>query len=109
MATRTTNPIPLLRIAGLVEAVSYMVLVGVAMPLKYLAGLPGAVRAVGWVHGVLFVAFCGALLLTVAVARWPLGRAALVFAAALVPFGPFVVDSRMRRWDAEFRQRPAGG
>ena len=109
MTTRPTNPIPLLRVAGLVEAVSYMVLVGVAMPLKYFAGLPGAVRAVGWVHGVLFVAFCAALLVTVVVARWPLGRAVVVFAASLVPFGPFVLDPRMRGWDAEFRQRPLGG
>ena len=106
--TRPRNPIPLLRLTGLVEAVSFLVLLGVAMPLKYFAGLPGAVKAVGWVHGVLFVAFCGALLLTVVVARWPLGRAAVVFVASLVPFGPFAVDARMRRWDEEFRRRPAG-
>ena len=109
MSRTTKNPIPLLRLTGLVEAVSFLVLLGVAMPLKYFAGLPGAVKAVGWVHGALFVAFCAALALTVIVARWPIGRAALVFVASLVPFGPFAVDSRMRRWDAEFRQRPIGG
>lgn len=108
MARPTKNPIPLLRVTGLIEAVSFLVLLGVAMPLKYFAGLPGAVRAVGWVHGALFVGFCGALLLTVVVARWPLGRAAVVFVASLVPFGPFALDPRMRRWEAEFRHRATG-
>jgi integral membrane protein len=98
------NPIPFLRLAGLVEAVSFLVLLFVAMPLKYLAGFPVAVKAVGWVHGVLFIVFCAALLVTAVVARWPLGRAALVFVAALLPFGPFVIDRRMKRYDAEVRQ-----
>lgn len=106
---RKANPIPLLRAAGLVEGVSFLVLLGVAMPLKYFAGLPGAVKVVGWAHGVLFVAFAAALLLTVVVARWPLGRAAAVFVASLVPFGPFLLDPRMRRWDDEFRRGPTGG
>ena len=96
------NPIPFLRVAGLVEGVSFLVLLFVAMPLKYFAGLPQAVKVVGWAHGVLFVAFCVALLHTVIVARWPLARAALVFVAALVPFGPFIVDRRMKGYADEF-------
>ena len=64
----TTNPIPLLRAAGLAEAVSFLVLLGVAMPLKYLAGMPQAVKVVGWAHGLLFMGFCAALLLTTVVA-----------------------------------------
>ena len=103
----TTNPIPLLRAAGLTEGVSFLLLLGVAMPLKYFAGIPQAVTVVGWAHGVLFVAFCAALLLTTVVAKWPLSRAAAVFVAALLPFGPFVVDRRMKQWDEEFRRRGA--
>ena len=103
-----TNPIPFLRAVALIEAVSFLVLLGVAMPLKYLAGMPGAVKAAGWAHGVLFVVFCLALVHTVVVAKWPLGRAALVFVAALLPFGPFVVDRRVKRYDEEYRRRPAG-
>jgi integral membrane protein len=99
------NPIPFLRITGLAEAVSFLVLLGAAMPLKYFAGLPAAVKVAGWVHGVLFVVLCAALLRTLIVAKWPLGRAALVFVAALLPFGPFVLDRRMKQYDHEFRQR----
>src|SRR5688572_10763109 len=101
------NPVAILRLTALVEAASFLVLLGVAMPLKYFAGRPEAVKVVGWVHGLLFVVFCVALLRTVVVARWPAGRAVMVFVAALLPFGPFVVDRRMREYEAEFR-RAAG-
>ena len=50
-----------LRRIGYAEAISFLVLLGVAMPLKYLAGMPMAVKVVGWIHGVLFVAYCFAL------------------------------------------------
>lgn len=96
------NPIPILRKIALTEAVSFLVLLGIAMPLKYLAHLPMAVKIVGWIHGVLFVAFCVALFRAWIVARWPISRAAILFIAALLPFGPFVIDRRMRAWEAEF-------
>jgi integral membrane protein len=100
------NPIPSLRLTALVEGVSFLVLLFVAMPLKYFAGMPAAVKMAGWVHGVLFIAFVAALLWTMVVARWRLSRGALVFVAALLPFGPFVVDRRVRGYDQAFRQRP---
>jgi integral membrane protein len=103
--TTINNPVPLLRIVALVEAVSFLVLLGVAMPLKYFAGMPGAVKAVGWVHGVLFMAFVLALLRTIIVAKWPMGRGAMVFVGALLPFGPMVLDRRMKRYADEFRPR----
>jgi integral membrane protein len=53
----------------------------------------------------LFIVLCAALLRTLIVAKWPPGRAALIFVAALLPFGPFVIDRRMRQYDDEFRQR----
>lgn len=84
------------------EAVSFLLLVGVAMPLKYLAGRPLAVSVVGAIHGGLFVLFCAALLRTLLVARWPFLRAAVIFVAALLPFGPFVVDRRMAEYEEEF-------
>jgi integral membrane protein len=100
---RRNNPIQFLRAAALVEAVSFLILVGVAMPLKYFAGIPLAVTVAGWIHGVLFAAFVASLAQTTVVARWPLARAALVFVAALLPFGPIVIDGRMRAYAREFR------
>jgi integral membrane protein len=90
-----------LRITALVEGTSFLLLVGVAMPLKYFAGMPLAVKYTGWAHGVLFVGLCLLLLQVMLAARWSLGRGALVFVAALVPFGPFLLDKHMRRWELE--------
>ena len=86
-----------LRAAGMVEAVSFLFLLGVAMPLKYFAGLPLAVKIAGWIHGLLFIAFCMFLLVAHGERRWPMRRTALIFVAALLPFGPFVIDGRLRR------------
>ena len=99
------NPIPLLRTIALVEGVSFLILLFVAMPLKYAAGMPMAVKVAGWIHGVLFMAFFAVLLWTMVAARWPIGRGALIFVAALLPFGPFVVDRRIKGYAAEFRER----
>jgi integral membrane protein len=88
-----------LRAVGMVEAISFLFLLSVAMPLKYLAGLPLAVKIAGWVHGLLFLAFCMVLLETQQAQKWPLRWTAVVLIAALLPFGPFVIDGRLRKAD----------
>ena len=90
-----------LRAAAWAEAASFLVLLGIAMPLKYAAGMPAAVTVMGWVHGVLFVAFGVALLRAWIRGRWPLRRALLVFVAGLVPFGPFLLDRRVKAYEDE--------
>jgi integral membrane protein len=101
------NPVSTLRSIAFVEGVSFLLLLGIAMPLKYLADLPVAVKIVGWIHGVLFVALCISLLQTMIVARWPMTRAALVFVGALLPFGPFLLNRRMWQYEKEFAGRTA--
>ncbi|MEQ8764021.1 MAG: DUF3817 domain-containing protein [Planctomycetota bacterium] len=93
------TPISRLRLIGMIEAVSFLLLLGIAMPLKYAAGLPEAVLVVGWAHGVLFVLFGLALLQVWRVHQWPFARVCLVFGAALVPLGPFLIDKRLRALD----------
>ena len=85
-----------LRLIGLLEGVSYLVLLGVAMPLKYLAGIPLAVKVTGWAHGLLFVLFCAALLEVFVQRRWSIGKGAVAFIASLVPLGTFLLDKRLR-------------
>jgi integral membrane protein len=99
------KPVGILRIVALIEGVSLLILIGIAMPLKYLAGLPLAVKWVGWIHGALFIVFCAALCWTVLRVKWPWARSALVFAAALVPLGPFLLDRRMRVYEGEAGRR----
>jgi integral membrane protein len=83
-----------LRLLAFTEGVSTLVLFGVAMPLKYLWGMPLAVRVVGLVHGALFSLLVFQLFR--AVKRVPIERkvAGLCMIAAVFPFGPFVAD----RW-----------
>ena len=93
---RFDTPTARLRSVASIEGTSYLVLLFVAMPLKYLAGMPSAVMAVGWAHGVLFVALGLILLDTHRKQRWPLMRSAMVMVAAVVPFGPFFIDRTLR-------------
>jgi integral membrane protein len=103
-----TTPIGRLRVIGFVEGISYLVLMGIAMPLKYFAGMPMAVKVTGWAHGVLFVAFSFALLHVFLARRWSFVKGALAFIAALVPFGTFVLDKHLRQEEAGVARRPDG-
>ena len=82
---------------GWLEGASFLVLLGIAMPLKYWFGLPLAVRIVGMAHGLLFLAYLGALLFVSIEHRWPLRRSALAVVASLVPFGPFLFDAHLQK------------
>ncbi|MEO6244002.1 MAG: DUF3817 domain-containing protein [Opitutaceae bacterium] len=86
-----------LRLVGSLEGASFLLLVGVAMPLKYFWGHPEAVGVMGMAHGVLFLAFVAAIIQAHLEYGWPLRRSALLFLAALLPFGPFVADRRLLR------------
>jgi integral membrane protein len=97
-----------LRIVGLLEGISFLVLLGIAMPLKYLAGQPEAVKMVGWAHGLLFVTFVGVLIQTSVARNWPMSRGAAAFVSALLPFGTFVLDARLRTEMAGLHATPAG-
>ena len=92
----------LLRPIMFAEATSYLVLLVVAMPLKYIWHLPIAVKIAGSIHGGLFVAFCIALQQACAAGRWPTKRAFMLFVASFIPILPYFLDQRLREWtDAE--------
>ena len=86
-----------LRIIGLCEGWSFVLLLFIAMPLKYFADQPIAVKIVGMAHGILFLALAAAALQTHLEDNWPVKRTGLVILGALLPFGPFVVESRILR------------
>lgn len=85
------------RIAALLEGWSYLILLFIAMPLKYAAGMPLAVRIVGSVHGLLFITFIIALYRVFVARNWPLRRAIRGFLFSLAPFGAFVFDGSLVR------------
>ncbi len=90
-----------LRLLGFLEGLSYVALVCIAMPLKYMAGDPRAVQVVGMAHGLLFVAFVLVLLQVKVTRDWPLKKTALAFIASLIPFAIFYADVVL------FRETPA--
>ena len=81
----------------MLEGASFLLLLFVAMPLKYMAGEPGMVRVVGMAHGVLFVLYLFAVLQAHLAYRWPLTRSLMLALASVLPFGPFWVDARILR------------
>lgn len=91
------TPLDRLRTLGFLEGISFLLLLGVAMPLKYMAGMPMAVSIVGAAHGALFVLYILAVGHVKRVHRWPMDRAMLAVIAAVLPFGPFVFDRTLRR------------
>ncbi|MFX3623194.1 MAG: DUF3817 domain-containing protein [Ectobacillus sp.] len=91
------TPIGRLRSLGLIEGASFLLLLGVAMPLKYFAGFPLAVTITGSIHGLFFVLYILAVLNVMLVHRWPLLRVAAALIASLVPFGTFIFDAQLRR------------
>ncbi len=92
-----TNALGRLRLVALSEGLSYVVLLAIAMPMKYVLDRPEAVRIVGMLHGVLFVFFVGALLHAHLERRWKMSFSSLVFLSSLVPLGAFWMDRRLKR------------
>jgi integral membrane protein len=88
-----------LRLIGYVEGISFLVLLLFAMPMKYIAGKPAVVVWCGWIHGILFVLFCFTLLQVKIEMHWKFKIAVVPFFAALVPFGPFLIDRWLKGYE----------
>ncbi|MCK9337202.1 MAG: DUF3817 domain-containing protein [Arcobacteraceae bacterium] len=80
-----------------IEGISYMILLFIAMPLKYFADLPVFVKVVGMAHGALFVLFLVYLFLAARENNWNIKFNALAFVASLVPFGTFYLETRLKQ------------
>ena len=91
------NSIQTLRILGNIEGISYLLLLGIAMPMKYFFGFPMAVKIVGMAHGVLFIAYCLLLALQMRANKWNLLFGIHLFVATLIPFGTFVTDRKLAK------------
>ncbi|MEO5958447.1 MAG: DUF3817 domain-containing protein [Opitutaceae bacterium] len=91
------TPLGRLRVVGWWEGVSFLLLLGVAMPLKYFADWPVGVRVVGMAHGALFLLYVLAAIQAAVEYDWPWKRTALVLVASLLPAGPFVVEAKILR------------
>jgi integral membrane protein len=89
-------------VVAVLEGVSYLALLGVAMPLKYVAGVAMATRIVGLSHGLLFLAYAVVLLDLFSNRRWPYRTLWLGLLAGALPAGSFFFARHLRR-----NERPA--
>lgn len=100
-----TQALARLRTVSMAEGLSFILLLFVAMPMKYFGDMPLAVTIVGSLHGILVIAFAIALNNARIERGWGLQRSGLLFLAGMVPFGPFVADRSLR----EEQERVAAG
>lgn len=83
------------RLIALLEGISYLLLMGVCMPLKYIWKIEEPNFYMGMAHGVLFVAYCIWGLSLAIKLKWDFKTSFLVFIASLLPFGTFVADNKI--------------
>ena len=83
--------------SSLLEGISFLLLLLIAMPLKYFAGMPQMVTVVGMAHGVLFVWYVAAVLVAKAEFNLSYKNTALALVASLLPLGTFYADARLFR------------
>lgn len=87
-----------LRITGILEGISFIILLAVAMPLKYLAGKPEMVSIVGMAHGLLFVLYIFLTIVAKFQYPWSWKKMFALWIASVVPFGTFYVDYKFLRF-----------
>jgi integral membrane protein len=80
------------RILSWSEGISFLILVLVAMPLKYAADMPEVVKIVGMIHGVLFVAYMGGVIWMKETLKWDMKTTLKAALGAFIPFGMIYVD-----------------
>ena len=85
------------RFVALLEGISYLILLFICMPLKYIAHYKEAVLYFGWIHGALFVAFMILLLQVWIKYKWSFGKVVFAFVMSLLPFGTFILDKRLKK------------
>ena len=85
------------RIAAYVVGVGLLVLVLIAMPVKYLGDDPSLTQVVSPVHGFLYIVYLGVTLDLSMRLRWPLLKTVGVMLAGTVPFLSFVIERRIHR------------
>ena len=85
------------RTVAVLEGISYIILLFIAMPLKRMAGIPEVQKYVGWAHGLLFILFVALLVQVWLKYKWSFGKVVMAFIASLIPFGTFVLDRSLAK------------
>ena len=84
----------LFRIIALLEGLSYILLLFVAVPVKYSLGDPTYVKLLGMPHGILFVAYIGFAFYFKQEQNWSIKTLTIILLGSVIPFGTFYVDNK---------------
>lgn len=90
-----------LRLTGYLEGVSLLLLVGIAVPIKYMGDNPLLVKILGPIHGICFLLYCYFLLQCVLESKWKFSEMAKVFVVAFIPLGFLFIRKLLRRKETE--------
>lgn len=90
----------LFRKIAFAEGLSFLVLLFIAMPLKYFAAMPMAVTVVGGLHGILFIAFLALAWEVKGTYKKDFNWLFKAGLASILPFGTFVMDKQWRKEEA---------
>lgn len=82
------------KIISVLEALSFLILLGIAMPLKYMAEIPEPVSIFGMVHGVLFIVYIIGAFFMKEKLNWSIQTLLIVIVCSVLPFGPFYADRK---------------
>lgn len=93
------NNIKNFRIINTVEGYSYLILLFIAMPMKYLMDIAIATKIVGSIHGFLFILFMVLLALAWRDVKWSAKESVIFFVASLIPFGTFFTKKRIQSYE----------
>ncbi|MEM6771323.1 MAG: DUF3817 domain-containing protein [Bacteroidota bacterium] len=88
------------RLLAFAEGVSFLLILFVTMPLKYLYDMPEPNKFIGYAHGLLFIGYCGYALMLYWERGWKLTKLLWLWLAAIVPFGTFIADYKLLRDEA---------
>ena len=99
-------PLPLVRAAGIIDGISLVTLLCIAMPLKYFADIPMAVTIVGSIHGAIFSFYFLAVLYAQIAIRWNVIWSIVALIVAFIPFGNFVFDRFLKKRADQFYPKP---
>lgn len=91
----SNTPVGRFRLIAVLEGISYLVLLLIAMPLKYFYGMPATVTYCGWVHGLFFMLFLLTLTQAASNQNWKFGRSFLAFLSSLFPFATFPLERKL--------------
>ena len=85
------------RIIGFLEGLSYLLLIMIAVPVKYIFNSPSMVKYLGMPHGILFIMYLFASIIMKKNNKWIKNNFVLVLIASIIPFGTFVVDYKLKK------------